>query len=89
VNVIWIGAFVGDDEKLDAGKLAARIQNGNFKMKLLRINSQQNDFRRSVTRHLMTTEVLERLVKDAEGCNTDAEEDVTTEEHSMVCIVAF
>jgi hypothetical protein len=30
VNVIRIGAFVGDDEKLDAGKLAARIQNGIF-----------------------------------------------------------
>jgi hypothetical protein len=58
-------------------------------MKRMRINSQQNDFRRSVTRHLMTTEVLERLVKYTEGINTDAEEDVTTEEHSMACIVAF
>jgi hypothetical protein len=46
-------------------------------MKRLRINSQQNDFRSSINRHLMPTEVLERLVKEAEGsAEEEDEEDV-------------
>jgi hypothetical protein len=59
--MIRIGAF-GDKDSFSAGDQAVRIQNGTLKMKRLRINSQQNDFRSSITRHLMTTEVLERLV---------------------------
>jgi hypothetical protein len=85
VNVIRIGAFridaFGDKDSFNAGDQAVRIQNGTLKLKRLRINSQQNDFRSSITRHLMTTEVLKRLIKDAEGsAEGEDEEDVESAE---------
>jgi hypothetical protein len=71
-----LGAF-GDKDSFHAGDQAVRTQNGKLKMKRLRISSQQNDFRSSITRFLMTTEVLERLVKDAEdSAEEEDEEDV-------------
>jgi hypothetical protein len=81
VQVIRIGSF-GAPLPFSAGDQAVCIQNGTLKMKRLAIYSQQNDFRHSITRHLMTTEVLERMAKGAKGSDTDtdAEEEEDEEE---------
>jgi hypothetical protein len=68
--MVCIGPF-GTKAPFHAGEQAERIQNGE-KIERLRMTSQQNDFLRSISRHLMTTEVLEQLVKYFEGIDTDA-----------------
>jgi hypothetical protein len=73
-GICRLGAF-GDKDSFHAGNQAVRTQNGTLKMKRLRINSEQNDFRSSITRHLMTTELLERSVKDAEGSAEEEDEE--------------
>jgi hypothetical protein len=70
VHVIRIGSL-GAQKSFRAGDQAASIQNGTLKIEPLTIYSQQNDFRNSITRHLMTTEVPKGLVKDAEGSVID------------------
>jgi hypothetical protein len=87
VRVIRLGAFVGDNEKLDGKRQAIRTKEGTFKIKRLRITSQQNDFKKAVTRYLTTTEVLERLIEEYdEGNETDAtaeEEDEEEDEEDV------
>jgi hypothetical protein len=57
VNAIRLGT-IGNEEPFHAGDQVERT----MEIKRLRVADQENDFRRSITRHIMTTDVLKPVV---------------------------
>jgi hypothetical protein len=65
VRVIRLGAFVGDNEKLDGKRQAIGTKEGTFKIKRLRITSQQNT---GQTRDKVRQRIPQEKEKERNAC---------------------